>query len=216
MSNEPATSFLPPAVGALPVPIETTPGVYVVITAHQEAKRPWGTGIRQKQVSESYRIERRSTRIPQWRALSEFSLAFRGRMARGWGSWTPIAIDLESKLRQELLSYARLEDNWDGDGAKAPSQEAVNDAMTFLDGRPRDIPVPYPEEGVDGDVGVYWDNSYSQVFAEVTFEGDGTCAYFAVQGVPGAVTKKCGDDGLDVADPWPDDLLRILREQEPA
>ena len=121
--------------------------------------------------------------------------------------------EIESKLHQELLSYARLDDNWDGDGAKAPSQEAVNDALTFLDGRPEDIPPPYPEEGVGGDVGVYWDFRHTKVFAEVTFEGDGTCAYFAVRGVPGAVTGKYGKEGVNVVDPWPDDILRILRLQ---
>lgn len=98
----------------------------------------------------------------------------------------------------------------------APAQEAVNDALTFLDGRPGDIPLPYPEEGTEGDVGVYWDIRHANVFAEVTFEGDGTFAYFAVHGVPGAVAEKCGNDGVDAADPWPDDLLRILRIQDPA
>ena len=117
---------------------------------------------------------------------------------------------VESKLRQELFSYAHLDDNWDGDGAKAPSQVAVNDALTFLNGRPADIPLPYPEEGTEGDVGVYWDNNHAHVFAEVTFQGDGTCAYFAVHGVPGAFTEKCGNDDVDVAAPWPDDMLRIL------
>ncbi len=124
--------------------------------------------------------------------------------------------EVESKLRQELLSYAQLEDNWDGDGAKAPSQEAVNDALTFLDGRPTDTPPPYPEEGADGDVGVYWDFRHVNVFAEVTFEGDGTFAYFAVRGVPGAVAEKYGNEGVDVAGPWPDDILRVLRLQYPA
>ena len=90
----------------------------------------------------------------------------------------------------------------------APSQEAVNDALTFLDGRPGDIPLPYPEEGTEGDVGVYWDIRHAHVFAEVTFEGDGTFAYFAVHGVPGAVAEKCGNDGVDAADPWPDELPR--------
>ena len=104
-----------------------------------------------------------------------------------------------------------MSDNWDGDGAKAPSQEAVKDALTFLDGKPTDIPLPYPEEGTEGDVGVYWDKSHAHVFAEVTFEGDGTCAYFAVHGIPGAVTEKYGNDDVDVAAPWPDDMLRILR-----
>ncbi len=123
---------------------------------------------------------------------------------------------MESKLRQELLSYTRLEDNWDGDNAKAPSQEAVSDALTFLDGKPGDILPPYPEEGTEGDVGVYWDFRQVQVFAEVTFEGDGTCAYFAVRGVPEAVVEKYSNEGVDVAGPWPDDLLRILRIQYPA
>ena len=46
---------------------------------------------------------------------------------------------------------------------KGPSQEAVNDALTFLDGRPGDIPPPYPEEGTEGDVGIYWDFRDAQV-----------------------------------------------------
>ena len=74
-------------------------------------------------------------------------------------------------------------------------KKAVNDALTFLDGRPGDIPPPFPEEGTEGDVGVYWDSRHAQVFAEVTFEGDGTCAYFAVRGVPGAVVEKYGNEG---------------------
>ena len=147
-------------------------------------------------------------------ALSSVSTAIRARTGRESGCWTPLTSEAEAKLRQELVSYARLDDNWDGDGAKAPSQEAVNDALTFLDGRPADIPLPYPEEGTEGDVGVYWDKSHARVFAEVTFEGDGTCAYFAVHGVPGAVTEKCGNDDVDVADDWPDDMLRILRIQD--
>ena len=124
--------------------------------------------------------------------------------------------DAETKLRKELASYVRLADNWDGNGAKAPLQAAVNDALTFLGSRPEDIPLPYPEEGAEGDVGVYWDRSDANVFAEVTFEGDGTCAYFAVHGVPGAITDKCGSDDIKVTSPWPDDMLRILRIQDSA
>ena len=92
----------------------------------------------------------------------------------------------------------------------------MNDALTFLDGRPGDIPPPYPEEGTDGDVGVYWDFKHAQVFAEVTFDGDGTFAYFAVRGVPDAMAEKYGNDGVDVAGRWPDDMLRILRQHDPA
>ena len=174
------------------------------MTEPEKTHRSWATGLGQAPIQPFVRTYRRSTGASAWHGLPSISTAIRVRKSRS---------ELESKLRQELRSYVNLGHNWDGDGARAPSEEAVNDALTFLDGRPDDIPLPYPEEGVDGDVGVYWDNGQAQVFVEVSFEGDGTCAYFAVQGVPGAVTEKCGDDGLGVANPWPDDLLRILRAQ---
>ena len=98
----------------------------------------------------------------------------------------------------------------------APSQAAIDDALTFLDGRPPDIPLPHPDQGFEGEVGVYWDNRDAQVFAEATFEGDGTYAYFAVHGVPGAAVDKCGRDVADVAAPWPEDMLRILRNPDRA
>ena len=196
MPNALATRSSPPAVGALSVPVEATPGTCIVIT------------------QATVRFERRSTLVSPWRAMSSFLTALRACKDRETSCWVPLTSEAESKLRQELVSYARLDDNWDEDGAKAPSQEAVSDALTFLDGRPADIPLPYPEEGTEGDVGVYWDNSYAHVFAEVTFEGDGTCAYFAVHGLPGAVTEKYGNDNVDVAAPWPDDMLRILRTQD--
>ena len=148
-----------------------------------------------------------------WHTVGDFSTILRARTGRESGFWTPPISRAECKLRQELSSYACLTDNWDGEGAKAPSREAVKDALIFLDGKPADIPVPYPEEGTEGDVGVYWDDDQAHVFAEVVFEGDGTCAYFAVHGVPKAVTEKCGNDDVDVAAPWPEDMLRILRMQ---
>ena len=126
------------------------------------------------------------------------------------------AQDVETDLRQELASYVGLSDNWDGAGARAPSRAAVHDALTFLDRRPADIPLPSPDEGTEGTVGVYWDNSDTHVFAEVTFQGDGKFAYFAVHGVPNAVVAKCGKDDIEVTTPWPDDLLRILRIQDSA
>ena len=215
MSNELTTRSLPAAVGPLPAPVKATPDKYIVITAREDADNPWANPFRQARVQPTVRFERQPTLISPGHPRSSFSTALRARKGRESGCWTPLTSEAESKLRQELISYTRLEDNWDGDGAKAPSQEAVNDSLTFLDGRPTDIPLPSPEEGTEGDVGVYWDNSHAHVFAEVTFEGNGTCAYFAVHGVPGAVTEKCGNDHVDVAAPWPDDMLRILRIQDP-
>ena len=215
MSNALVKRSLPPAVGELPTLVEPTPGTCIVMTAPGESDHSWVSPFRQACVKPAGQIEpRRSTRT--WYAQPNISTALRARKSREPGCWTSLTYDAESKLRQELVSYAQLDDNWDGDGANAPSQEAVNDALTFLDSRPGDIPLPYPEKGAEGDVGVYWDIRHAHVFAEVTFEGDGTYAYFAVHGVPGAVAEKCGNDGVDAADPWPDDMLRILRIQDPA
>ena len=193
--------------------VEATPRMFVVTTEPERTDCSWAMLLGQAHIQLPVQTYRHSTQTSAWQSLSNISTALRACKSRE-GRWTARTSELESKLRQELLSYVHLDDNWDGNGAKAPSQEAVNDALTFLDRRPGDIPLPYPEEGSNGDVGVYWDNGHAQVFAEVSFEGDGTCAYFAVQGVPGAVTEKYGDDGWRVASPWPDDLLRILRKQD--
>ena len=129
-------------------------------------------------------------------------------------SWQIAPLDSETRLRDELASYVHLPDNWDGEGAAAPSQAAVDDALTFLDSKPADIPLPHPDQGSEGEVGIYWDNRDARVFAEATFEGDGTFAYFAAHGVPGATADKCGSDYADVSAPWPEDMLRILRKPD--
>ena len=195
----------PPVRALSPLVEETAPGTCIVTTAPVETEPQHSTRLW---------IELRHSTRP-WYAQPPISIELRARKSREAGCRSSLTYDAEYKLRQELVSYAHLDDNWDGDGANAPSQEAVNDALTFLGGRPSDIPPPYPEEGTEGDVGVYWDIRHAHVFAEVTFEGDGTFAYFAVHGVPGAVAEKCGNDGVDAADPWPDDMLRILRIQVP-
>ena len=193
---------------------EAAPRTFVATTKSEEIDCSWAKWPNQERVRLVVLIYGRSTSTPPSHGSSSISIAIRACKSREAGRWAAFTPELESELRRELRSYTRLGDNWDGEGAKAPSQEAVNDALTFLDERPGDIPLPYPEEGTDGDVGVYWDNGHAQVFAEVSFEGDGTCAYFAAQGVPGAATRKCGGDGLRVDSPWPDDLLRILRTQD--
>ena len=205
MSNALPMPSSPPAVRDLATPEETTPGTYVIKYS-----------FRQRCILIAVRTERRRV-TGTWHGLSSSGLiALRARNSRDSGRWIAIPSESDSELREELRSYARLDENWDGNGAKAPSQEAVNDALTFLNGRPGDIPLPYPEEGTEGDVGIYWDLRDAQVFAEVIFEGDGTCAYFAVRGEPGAVAEKYGKDDVDVLGRWPDDILRILRSQYPA
>ena len=213
MPNTLVTRPLPPAVGVLPVPVEVTLGRLLVTTVPGDALHPMEGSIRQAPVLLSAGSERQSTQAWVGYDLSRFSIALRAIKGRG-SPWTRLTLGTESKLRQELLAHIHLADNWDGDGSKAPTREAVEDALTFLDSRPPDIPLPYPEAGAVGDVGLYWDYSQANVFAEVIFEGDGTCAYFAVHGVPGSVTQECGKDDVSVAAPWPADMLRILRMKD--
>lgn len=148
----------------------------------------------------------------EWANISTFVKEFRVGADYELLRWAASVSDTELELR----SYAQLGDNWDGEGAVAPSQTAIDDALAFLGQRPPDIPLPYPEEGKEGDVGVYWDNPKAKVFSEVSFEGDGTFSYFAVHGVPSEVIKKCGQDGLEATKPWPEDLLQILRKIDSA
>ncbi len=117
------------------------------------------------------------------------------------------------KLCQKLRSYPDLGENWDGEGSKTPSQRAVNDALTFLENRPNGIPLPHPEVGSEGEVGVYWDIRRTDVFAEVVFEGDGTYYYLVAHGKAGSEVEEYMDEGVDVDEPWPDEILCILREQ---
>ena len=153
--------------------------------------------------------------VPFLRARIRGPLQSRARATKVL-QWQIVPLDSETKLRHELASYVDLPDNWDGEGATAPSQAAVDDAFTFLDSRPPDIPVPLPDQGSEGAVGVYWDDRDAQVFAEATFDGDGTFAYFAAHGVPGAAADKCGRDDADVSAPWPKDMMRILRKLDRA
>ena len=117
------------------------------------------------------------------------------------------------KLKQELRSYPELGVNWDGYGAKSPSQEAVNDALRFLDCCPMDIPPPHVSIWSEGDIGVYWDNRQSDVDVKVVFVGDGTYRYFAAHGKAGSEVEKYMDEDVDVSSAWPDEILSVLRKQ---
>ena len=126
-------------------------------------------------------------------------------------SWFELFSEAESRLCQKILSYKELDDSWDNYGEKAPSSDAADDALSFLANKPIDIPLPFPECGTAGDLGLYWDYGHQDVFTQVSVEGDGTYAYFTVHGVPGGIVEKSGVDGIDVTEPWPSEMLEILR-----
>ena len=116
----------------------------------------------------------------------------------------------EQALRAELNSYAKLKNNWDDEGATAPSAKAVQDAIAFLDSRPEGIPLPLPEVASIGDVGIYWDED--DIFAEVQFGGDQAYSYYTERKVVRAVTEEYGRDGIALGHGWPEDMVRLLRQ----
>ena len=119
----------------------------------------------------------------------------------------------EFQLREKIVSYGSLTENWDKDGAVAPHETVITDVLTFLDDRPADIPLPLPEIGIDGDVGIYWDFGDANIFAEVIFRGNGEYEYYAVMGTPNNISTDCGDEGVVGVSGWPADMIEILRGQ---
>ena len=120
----------------------------------------------------------------------------------------------EYELREEIRSYTDLSDDWDADGAIAPCQQAIDDALAFLASRPFGVPLPLPEVATIGDVGIYWDRG--GVFVEVQFGGDGAFSYYAELRQGRTLIEEYGRDGLPVADSWPDDMVRLLRQLDPS
>ncbi len=129
-------------------------------------------------------------------------------IASGWYS-TPTLT--HSNLREKLLSYKNLKDNWDKEGALAPKTEAVDDALAFLQFKPSDVRFPYPEVGSEGEVGVYWNIKKKDMFAEVLFKGDGKYEYYAVLGTPTNISKDYSGEDLNVNENWHENLVEILR-----
>lgn len=114
----------------------------------------------------------------------------------------------EDKLAAELLSYLDLSEGWDGFESVPVPRDAVLDALSFLDLRPGDIALPYPQIAPDGEVGFYWRSE--DVFAEVGFYGDGEFSYYAKYTPKSGEFVQTGQDHCSVGDEWPEELLLIL------
>lgn len=116
-----------------------------------------------------------------------------------------------NELAVVLNSYADLSENWDREGSIAPKRRAINDALTFLKSIPRDIPIPLPEAGREGDIGIYWDNRKANTFSQVVFEGEGTFTFMAMIKSSSREKRVFGDEDLPVDNPWPKDLVKVIR-----
>jgi hypothetical protein len=86
-------------------------------------------------------------------------------------------------LYSRLNAFRHLPENWDGVGGHAPTREAVDEGLAFLDLLPLGTPLPTPFPAGDGEVGFHWKTADS--FAEVSFYGDGNIYFYAKLGRAG-------------------------------
>ena len=116
----------------------------------------------------------------------------------------------KAELFEKLRSYANLHDNWDYDGAKAPTIQAAEDAIAFLEAKPDDIPWPRPQVG-DGEIGIYWREA--GVFVDVSFSGNKNTYEYLGECKPEGSTRRalhCYNEDAKLNEPWPTELTEIL------
>lgn len=119
-----------------------------------------------------------------------------------------------AELKETFRSYAKLEDNWDYEGSITPLSTPIENAITFLENIPPDVPLPYPEAGRDGDVGIYWPKLRAKNFAQVVFAVDDTFTYLAIIKNEAGDETIFGGEDLPVCGSWPADLLEVLRSRK--
>jgi hypothetical protein len=113
-----------------------------------------------------------------------------------------------------LMGYQDLSENWDGEGARAPSSTAIASALRMLAATPTILEAPKPMVIASGEVALYWD--YGDTYAEIGFEENGK--YYAYAESPGFEPVHLDDvyvedeAGLTV---FPMDILEILTIQSP-
>lgn len=83
--------------------------------------------------------------------------------------------DLERAVG-ELRSFALLPENWDGEGAAAPSRISLRLADDFVRLMTEDQPAPDPMMLSSGNAGLFWNDA--RIYADLEFLADRRIAYF--------------------------------------
>jgi hypothetical protein len=77
----------------------------------------------------------------------------------------------DPRLLGQLFSYFEIRDNWDGEGASAPTHDAVDDALQFAEMIPVEVGMPKAMILPTGDLAFYWDRG--PIYVEIGFDGSG-------------------------------------------
>lgn len=80
------------------------------------------------------------------------------------------------KIIGEIRQWRFLEENWDSEGAHAPSIQSIKEAVSFVRLIKDSAQMPEPMLHATGNVSLYWDEK--SLYAEIEFLGDSRIAYF--------------------------------------
>lgn len=78
-------------------------------------------------------------------------------------------------LVEEIFSYRDLEENWDGEGGRAPDESAIRDAIAFCSMISTLPSLPICSVAGDGEIIFYWKTAIGR--ATVSFYGDSSLWY---------------------------------------
>lgn len=117
--------------------------------------------------------------------------------------------ELQRELDEQFALYETLEPGWDMYSADPTNMDSLSDARKFLKNRPKDVPLPFPQIGSDGIVGLYWQTDGTYV--SVAFEGNGLLCYYTEQSNPGGKPRELLADDIPFNEGWPQELLGVLR-----
>jgi len=76
----------------------------------------------------------------------------------------------------ELRRWSLLKANWDLEGASAPFQSSLRQAVSFVRLIPRDQCLPEPQLTASGRASLFWDEE--SLYADLEFLGDNRIAYY--------------------------------------
>jgi hypothetical protein len=92
-------------------------------------------------------------------------------------------VDRPTTEREEIIGTIRgwtlLNENWDGEGASAPSAASLKDAVLFVNLLNSQSPLPQPMLHASGKAGLYWNQG--GLYADIEFLGDGRVTYYVEQ-----------------------------------
>ena len=76
-----------------------------------------------------------------------------------------------------LVSYSKLQPDWDGVDSIVPSIIDVNLAIDFVESIPPIFPLPKPMLSREGVIGLYWDDG--SVYIDIQFDSENTLSVFS-------------------------------------